>query len=66
MTTAKEKRAQDRLIDRAYSANCNGIAINMLDIPKVFAVGRARLEAGASYNELVEAIKAFVAKIRVN
>lgn len=66
MASNKEKRAQDRLIDRAYSANCNGIAINMLDIPKVFAIGRAALESGATYNELVDRIKAFVATIRVN
>ncbi len=66
MSTAKVKRAQDRLIDRAYSSNCNGIAINMMDISKVFAVGRAKLESGATYNELVDAIKAFVETIRKN
>lgn len=59
-------KAIDVRIERAYGSACQGVQINILDIPKVFDEGRRALAAGADDAALEEAIKAFVAKIRQN
>mgnify|MGYP001568996983 CR=1 FL=1 len=58
---------QDKLIDAQintiYCRRCSGIQINMLDISRVFAVGRKALLAG---EDAEAAIVAFVETIRQN
>lgn len=59
-------KKQDRRIEQAYYKVANGIQINMMDIPKVFAVGRQALAEGADDEALEQAISSFVQKIRLN
>ena len=35
------RKAIDQVISEAYNRRCSGIQIKMLDIPRIFAVGRA-------------------------
>ena len=65
MATKADKLA-DRRIDRAYRKNCEGIQIDVFDISKVFAVGRAAIAAGDDDVALAAKIVAFVATIRKN
>jgi predicted regulator of amino acid metabolism with ACT domain len=67
MATAKslQKKVEAR-IDRAYRAMCSGVEIDMFDISKVFAVGRAAVAEGVDDAVLGERIKAFVETIRRN
>jgi hypothetical protein len=56
----------DRRVEQAYYRSCSGVAINMLDIPKVFAAGRAAVANGVSDEALETAIRAYVETIRQN
>ena len=56
----------DAVIDAAYRATCSGIEINMMDIGKVFEVGRASFHAGDPPAVLAQKIRAFVETIRKN
>lgn len=56
----------DAAIDAIYKATCSGIQINMLDIGKVFAVGRASFHAGDNSVLMAVKIRAFVETIRKN
>ena len=62
----KAKKAADDLISRAYYATCSGIQINIMDIPKVFAYGRTKLEAGEDFEALKSSVRAYVETIRQN
>jgi hypothetical protein len=53
----------DKEIERIYYANCAGIQIDMMDIPKVFAVGRSAYTNG---RDMKEAIVSYVESIRKN
>jgi hypothetical protein len=53
----------DKLVERAYYARCSGIQIDVMDISKVFAVGRAAYAEG---RDVEAAIAAFVEEIRKN
>jgi len=56
---------QDRRIDRAYRAKSAGIAINILDIPKVFRFGYDVLDAGpVGDDELADKIRAYIETIK--
>lgn len=59
-------RKADFAVDTAYRATCSGIQINILDIGKVFDVGRASYHAGDDATTLATKIRAFVETIRVN
>jgi hypothetical protein len=53
----------DKEIGRIYHANCSGIQIPMMDIPKVFAAGRRAYVEG---RDMKDAIVSYVDSIRVN
>lgn len=60
---SKADKALDREIDKLYRENCANIAIDIFDIPKVFAEAR---KARAEGRDMKEAIVSFVNSIRKN
>jgi len=62
----REQEKIDKRVERVYYATCSGVQIDIMDIPKVFAVGRKAIEAGADDDELALAICKYVATIRKN
>ena len=62
----KSDKATDARVERAYYDNCSGIQISILDIPTVFAVGRAAVAEGADDGMLADRVRAFVETIRLN
>lgn len=56
-------KALDKEIERIYYATCSGITIPLMDIPKIFAAGRAAAAAGTS---LEAAVVATVDVLRVD
>lgn len=53
-------------IERAYYAACDGVQVNVMDIPKIFAVGEQAIAEGADDAALQTAIFDFVQTIRTN
>jgi hypothetical protein len=51
--TKRQINAIDRQIDTVVRARCSGIPINIMDIGKVFAAGRAAAAAGADVETAV-------------
>jgi hypothetical protein len=62
--TKAEKQA-DLRISAAFRERCSGIAINVMDISKVFTVGRAAILEGADDKTLGDRVAAFVDTIRM-
>ena len=62
MSTAKKNA--DRRVDKAYRATCAGIAVNILDIGKIFELGRLKVAQGETNAELAASIRAYVETIR--
>lgn len=58
----KVAKALDNQISRIFYAHCEGITIPVLDIPKIFAAGRAAAAAGT---DLTAAVLAAVETVRV-
>jgi hypothetical protein len=59
----KAQRAEkliDKRIDAAYRATCSGVAINIMDITKVFAKGRELIATGVDDAALGVGLRAFV------
>jgi len=56
----------DALIERLYKESCANVAIDIMDISKVFAVGRKAYDEGKSEDEIKAAIVELVNKIRKN
>lgn len=63
MRQTKQEKAQDQLIEQTYYRLGQGVQINIMDIGKVFAMGRAALKAG---QDLDEAIKLAISHLRQN
>lgn len=61
-----QQKKDDARINRVYVASCQNVQIPMLDIPKVFAVGRKAIAEGADDEVLKAKIVEFVATIRTN
>jgi hypothetical protein len=57
------EKALDKLIEEAYYARCSGISIDIMDIGKVFRVGRRAYDAGL---DVGDAVAAYVETIRKN
>lgn len=60
---SKADKALDNEISKLYQQNCANIAINIMDIPKVFAEAK---KARAEGRDMKEAIVSFVESIRKN
>ena len=60
---SKADKALDNEISKLYHQNCANIAINIMDIPKVFAEAK---KARAEGRDMKEAIVSFVESIRKN
>lgn len=55
----------DKLVEQAYYARCSGIQINVMDIGKVFAVGRGAYAQGEQMKMGLAERKVYVAdKVR--
>lgn len=63
MKQSKADKALDKEIDNLYRENCSNIAIDIFDIPKVFAHAK---QARAEGKDMKEAIVSFVNSIRKN
>lgn len=64
--TKKETKAAEARVSRAYYATYSGIQIDMMDIPKVFDVGRNVVAHGGTDADLEKTIRTFVGTIRKN
>jgi len=60
----KEEKALDKKIERIYYANCQNIMIDIMNIEKVFAAGRAAASAGGDDDAIKRAVVVFVETIR--
>lgn len=56
----------DTRVSNAYNAECGGIQVNITDISRIFAAGRAAIERGEDDTALAKTIRAFVDTIRQN
>lgn len=63
MARRKKQDPIDAEIDRIFNTHCNGIQISVMDIPGVFAAGRAAHGRG---EDIQAAVLAFVARVRQN
>ena len=63
LLTSRQARKLDRQIEQIFYATSSGVQIPMLDIPKIFAAGRAAAAAGT---DIQTAVVAAVAAVRVN
>lgn len=62
LTAKQEAKRIDREIDAAFYRRCANVQINILDIPKVFAAGRAAAVAG---QDIEAAVVAAVATLQI-
>lgn len=64
--TKAQRKQVDKRIEKAYGQSCNGIQIPVLDIQKVFNVGRQAVAEGVDDEKLRQVIRTFVETIRTN
>jgi hypothetical protein len=58
------KNEADKRIERAYTAGCKNVEIDIMDIGKVFAYGTGQIAMGADDAKLQAGIIEFVETIR--
>lgn len=56
----------DKRINTAYHATCSGIQVDIMDLGKIFAVGKAAIVAGADDATLATKVFEYVQTIRKN
>lgn len=61
-----KKNPADKIIDTIYRKNCSNIEVNILDIGKIFDVGRKSFAAGDNEQVMTQKIVDFVKTIRKN
>lgn len=66
MKETQAKKAVDNRIQKAYGQACANVQVGIMDIPKIFRVGRDAIEAGADDVALQLKIREFVETIRKN
>lgn len=64
--TKRQQKVIDKRVEQAYYRTCEGIQISIMDIGKVFDVGRKAIADGADESELEDRIVSFVETIRKN
>jgi hypothetical protein len=67
--TRSEKIAHNKAekrIDAAYRLHCSGVEIDIMDIGKIFKVGRGLIAAGMADEQLGAHLLAYVNTIRKN
>lgn len=57
---SKAEKLIDKRIEVAYRSTCSGIAINIMDIGKVFAEGRKLIATGVDDAALGDGLRKFV------
>ena len=62
MKKSRQTKAEDRLIEKLYYANCSGMQISVMRIPALFAMARKMLHENASHEAIGAAMVAFVQK----
>jgi hypothetical protein len=65
MKQTKADKLADKRIDAACKATCSGITIPIMEIMKVFKVGRAAVAKGVDDATLAQQIRAYVETIKV-
>lgn len=55
----------DKRVDAAYRARCSSIPVNVMDIGKIFKVGRAAIAEGVTDEVLGDRVYAYVQTIRL-
>lgn len=65
-TLTRAEKAADRRIDKVYRENCANIQVDMMDIPRIFGVGREAIKSGVDDDGLKTLIVAFVQSVRKN
>ena len=66
MAKKLSEKKMDAIIERLYRQACPNVEIDIMDISKIFAVGRKALSEGKSEDEVKAAIVEFVNTIRKN
>lgn len=56
----------DKRIARLYGERCSGIPINIMDIGRVYAAGRAAVAVGGDDHAVGDALLAYVQSIRTD
>jgi hypothetical protein len=62
----KRHKDAEKRISRAYHETCAGIQIDMMDIPRIFKLGRQYIAEGIDDAGLRERLRNFVETIRVD
>jgi hypothetical protein len=58
--TKRAAKAQDKQIEQIYYANCQNMQINIMRIPKLYAMARTMLDEGATDPTVGAAMVAFI------
>lgn len=66
MNKHMSRRLADLRIERVFGAHCHGVQIGVMDLGKIFDVGRAAIAAGADDELLGRKIVEVVETIRRN
>lgn len=62
----KEEKLTDARINAAYTETCCGIQIDIMDIGKIFNVGKVAVQSGETDEQLKVTIRNYVETIRKN